>query len=176
MQKGAIIIRGVFVRAAVVAALAGVVVGIASAEPALASPADQSGAYQVDAAHDGSISDAGLAAPLTQAWSITLPSAASYPLIVNGTVFVIANGTLYALNQATGSTSWSRGVGSAVGLSYDRGRIFVVSSNGLLTAIDPATGSIDWSKQLPGQTSFSSAPTAANGIVYTGGAGSGGTV
>ncbi len=176
MQKGAIIIRGVFVRAAVVAALAGVLVGIAPAGQALASPADQSGAYQVDAAHDGSITDAGLAAPLTQAWSITLPAAASYPLIVNGTVFVIANSTLYALNQATGSTSWSRGVGSAVGLSYDLGRIFVVSSSGLLTAIDPAAGSIDWSKQLPGQYLFSSAPTAANGIVYTGGAGSGGTV
>ena len=58
MRKGAIIIRGVFVRAAVVAAVAGVVVGIASAGQALASPADQSGAYQVDAAHDGSIADA----------------------------------------------------------------------------------------------------------------------
>ena len=176
MQKGAIIIRGVFVRAAVVAAVAGVVVGIASAGPALASPADQSGAYQVDAAHDGSIADAGLAAPLTQAWSITLPAAASYPLIVNGTVFVIANSTLYALNQATGSTIWSHGIVGGPGLTYDQGRVFVLSSGGLLTAFDPATGSIDWSKQLPNQWSFTSAPTGLNGIVYTGGAGSGGTV
>lgn len=140
------------------------------------SPADQSGAYQVDAAHDGSIADAGLAAPLTQAWSITLPAAASYPLIVNGTVFVIANSTLYALNQATRSTIWSHGIVGGPGLTYDQGRVFVLSSGGLLTAFDPATGSIDWSKQLPNQWSFTSAPTALNGIVYTGGAGSGGTV
>lgn len=171
-------IRGVVVRAALVAAVAGAVAAIASAgQVALASPADQSGAYQVDAAHDGHISDAGLAAPLTQAWSITLPDAISYPLIVNGMVFVtVANNTLYALNQATGSTVWSRATGGAIGLTYDRGRLFVESYGGLLTALDPATGAIEWSKQLTGQTSFSSAPTAANGIVYTGGSGSGGVV
>jgi len=59
---------------------------------------------------------------------------------------------------------------------HNRGRVFVVIGSGLLTAFDPATGSIAWSKQLPGQWSFTSAPTGANGIVYTGGAGSGGTV
>jgi outer membrane protein assembly factor BamB len=145
---------------------------------AAAAAAGQADAYQQDAAHDGFVADAGLSAPLTQDWSITLPSAISYPLIVNGTVYVLtADGTLYALDQATGATVWSHGVGgSAPGLAYDGGQVYVADSSGLLTAFDAVTGSIAWSMQLPGQWSFSSAPTAANGMVYTGGAGSGGTL
>src|ERR1041385_801056 len=171
-------IRGFLTRAALVAAVVGTVAAIASAAPAApaAPPADQARAYQVDSAHDGYIADAGLSAPLTQAWSTTLPSASSYPLIANGMVFVTANATLYALNQATGSTIWSHGTGGGPGLAYDRGRVFVVTGNGLLTAFDAASGSIAWSLQLPGQYLFTAAPSAANGIVYTGGAGSGGTV
>jgi outer membrane protein assembly factor BamB len=169
------VIGRVLVRAALIVAVAGLVVGVAAGQ-ALASSADQARGYQLDSTHDGYIADAGLAAPLTQAWSITLPNPVSYPLIVNGMVFVTTNDTLYALNQATGGTMWSHGIGGGPGLAYDRGRIFVVTGSGLLTAFDPQSGSIDWSKQLPGQWSFSSAPSAANGIVYTGGAGSGGTV
>lgn len=169
-------IRRVLVRSALFTVLAGLIVGTAAAGQALASPSDQARAFQLDSTHDGYIADAGLTAPLTQAWSITLPNPASYPLIVNGRVFVTTNDTLYALNQATGSTIWSHGIGGGPGLAYDRGRVFVVSGSGLLTAFDPATGSVAWSKQLPGQWSFTSEPTAANGIVYTGGAGSGGTV
>lgn len=151
-----------------------------AASVALASPADQSVAYQLDAAHDGHISDAALATPLAQAWSVTLPGAISYPLIVNGMVFVTAaDKTLYALSQATGATVWSHAVGGTYpwsGLAYGRGRVFVVNNSGLLSAFDPVTGSIAWSKQLPGQYFFSSAPTAANGVVYVGGAGVGGTL
>jgi outer membrane protein assembly factor BamB len=168
-------IRGALRRTGLVLAVAGAVAAIATAG-ALASPGDQATGYQQDPAHDGFIADAGLAAPLTQAWSITLPAAPSYPLIADGMVFVTANNTLYALNHATGSTIWSHGTGGSVGLSYDGGRIFVVTSGGLLTAFDAASGSIDWSAQLPGQTSFSSGPSATNGIVYVGGAGVGGTL
>ena len=170
----------VFTRAALIAVLAGTVAAIASAAPALASPADQARAYQLDIAHDGNIADAGLATPLTQAWSTTLPGAISYPLIVNGMVYVTAaNDTLYALSQATGATVWSHAIGGTYfwsGLSYDRGRVCVVNTSGLLMAFNAVTGATAWSKQMPGQYSFSSAPTAANGIVYVGGAGSGGTV
>ena len=151
-----------------------------AASVALASAADQSVAYQLNAAHDGHISDAALATPLAQAWSVTLPGAISYPVIANGEVFVTAaDKTLYALSQATGATVWSHAVGGTFnwsGLAYDRGQVFVVNSSGLLTAFDPATGSTAWSKQLPGQFFFSSAPTAANGIVYVGGSGVGGTL
>src|SRR5262249_20279773 len=98
------------------------------------SPGDQSTAYQSDPAHDGHIADAGLSAPLSQAWSVTLPGAVSYPLIVNGMVFVTAaDQKLYALNQATGSTVWSHSVGGTYawsGLAYDRGQVFVLNTGG----------------------------------------------
>jgi len=135
-------------------------------------PADQATAYQLDATHDGYISDAGLTAPLAQAWSITLPSSVvSYPLIVNGTVFVTtADHTLYAINQATGTTIWSDAISGSIGLTYDRGQVFVLSGVGhVLSAFNAATGAIDWSETL-GTSNFNSAPTAVNGIVYVGGA------
>ena len=153
-----------------------VFVGAAAPSPP-AAPADEATAYQLDATHDGYMANAGLAAPLTQAWSIALPGA-SYPLIADGMVFVTSanNHTLYALNQATGATIWSHPIGGTGGLAYDRGRVFAVNNSGLLTAFDAAIGSIAWSEKLPGQWSFTSPPTAVNGIVYAGGAGDAGTV
>jgi len=54
--------------------------------------------------------------------------------------------------------------------------VFTVNYSGTLTAFNAATGATDWSRALPGQSAFTSPPTAADGYVYTGGAGSGGTV
>jgi outer membrane protein assembly factor BamB len=157
--------------------LAGLVL-TGSAAPSSSPPAaDEATAYQMDATHDGSIADAGLSAPLTQAWSVALPHTLSYPLVAEGMVFVESGNTLYALNQATGSTIWSHPTGrSGPGIAYDRGQVFVVNGSGLLSAFDAVTGALAWSQDLPGQWSFSSPPTASNGIVYTGGAGSGGTL
>ncbi len=169
-------------RSVLLVAMFAALVLVGKASPSTPPPpaADEATAYQMDATHDGSIADAGLTAPLTQAWSITLPDAVSYPLIADGMVFVTAkNRTVYGLDQATGSTVWSHPLGGAYawsGLAYDDGQVFVVNTSGLLTAFDASTGSIAWSAQLPGQFLFSSAPTAANGIVYTSGAGEAGTV
>lgn len=161
-------------------ALAAALLILCGAAAAQASPSDQSVAYQITPGHDGRMADAGLATPLAQAWAVTLPGATSYPLIVNGRVYVTAaDRTLYALNQATGATVWSHGMGGTYGwsaLAYDRGRVFTLNTDGLLTAFDAATGATAWSRSLPGQSSFSSAPTAADGVVYVGGAGSGGTL
>jgi outer membrane protein assembly factor BamB len=144
------------------------------------SPGDQATAYQLDSEHDGYMADAGLAAPLTQAWSDNFPDSVWYSLIVNGTVFITTgNKMVYALNQATGSTIWSHAVGGVYtwsGLTYDRGRVFVLDSSGVLTAFDATSGSVAWSEQLPGQYGFLSPPTARNGIVYATGDGAGGTV
>ena len=60
--------------------------------------------------------------------------------------------------------------------AYDSGKVFVVNFDGLMKAFDAASGSPLWSVNLPGQYAFTSAPTAVNGIVFIGGAGSGGTV
>ena len=132
---------------------------------------------QLNAAHDG-YQTASLATPLTKAWSVTLPGPVSYPLIVNGTVYVTArdagSGTsLYALNQASGTTLWSRQLGGSYywsALTYDAGQIFTINNSGLLSAFDAASGQTNWATSLPGYD-FTSAPTAANGDVYVGGDG-----
>jgi outer membrane protein assembly factor BamB len=82
-----------------------------------------------------------------------------------------------ALGQTNGATVWGPVVlsGSA-NAACDEGTVFVVTTDGLMQAFDGTTGHSMWSTQLVGQYSFSSPPTAANGLVYTGGAGSGGTL
>lgn len=144
---------------------------------------DQSVAYQLDAAHDGMQSET-ITAPLIQQWSDTLTGSVSYPLVVNGVVYVAAAtssnaDTLYAIRQATGTTLWTKSFSSTyawAALAYDAGQVFVISESGMLTAVNASTGVTAWSVVLPGQSMFSSAPTAADGQVFVGGAGSGGTV
>lgn len=151
---------------------------------ASASSSDQAVAYQLDPAHDGYQTADPITTPLSQPWSITLPGSISYPLIVNGVVYVTANAggsgtTLYALEQATGATLWSQplgGVNHVSGLVYDGGRVFTLNDSGVLTAYDASTGMADWSVTLPGETQFANPPSAGNGFVYAGGAGGGGTV
>ena len=153
---------------------------------ASATSTDQAVAYQLDPAHDGNQTGSPITAPLSLVWSVKLLGSISYPLIVNGVVYVTAgstaNGygtTLYALDQATGTTLWSQSLGGIYawsGLAYDAGQVFTVNYSGTLSAFNAATGAIDWSRSLPGQYAFSSPPTATDGYVYTGGAGSGGTV
>jgi outer membrane protein assembly factor BamB len=147
---------------------------------AQAASVDQATAYQLDPAHDGYQAGGGtITTPLSQAWSDTLSGNVSYPLVVNGVIYVAtANGTLYAIEQATGATLWSHTFSSSgeAGLTYDAGQVFTVSSSGTMAAFDAQTGATDWSVSLPGQSMFTSAPTAYDGVVYVGGAGGGGTV
>ena len=147
-------------------------------------PAAGAIAYQIDPAHSGATADP-VATPAA-AWSRDLGAPISYPLIAGGRVFVtVANtasyGTrLFALDATTGDTVWGPvslgGVYYWSGLAYDGGRVFTVNGDGVMSAFDAATGAQAWTTQLPGQYSFSSPPTARDGYVYTGGAGSGGTV
>jgi outer membrane protein assembly factor BamB len=143
-------------------------------------------AYQIGVSHNGYSGDTTILPPLAHRWSHTFTGPVSYPLIADGKVFVtvadtggISGSNLYALNQATGAILWSQPLGGTYNWSnaaYDAGRVFAVNSDGLMQAFDAATGSLDWSAKMPGQYLFSSPPTASGGIVYTGGAGSGGTV
>ena len=143
--------------------------------------------YQIAVDHSGVQTDAALTPPFAQRWSVDLGNAVSYPLIAAGKVFVTTAqgppgvyGTyLYALDQATGAIAWQQTIAGAYsfsGAAYDNGQVFVVNYNGLLQAFAAATGALAWSAQLPGQSAFTSPPSAANGVVYVGGAGSGGTV
>ncbi|MEK6335637.1 MAG: PQQ-binding-like beta-propeller repeat protein [Acidobacteriota bacterium] len=146
---------------------------------------DQARNYQINETHTGSSSSPGLTPPLKQKWSVNFSQSISYPIIADGRVFVTVRnasvyGTkLYALNGADGSTVWSFDLGGQYywsALCYENGRVFAINGSGLLRAFDGATGSVIWSRQLPGQYSFSSAPSVYQGVIYTGGAGSGGTV
>lgn len=148
-------------------------------------PSDQARMYQIDATHTGSVTSPGLTPPLKQKWSVNFGQSISYPIIADGKVFVTvrnasSSGTvLYALDGASGTTTWSFALGGNSwwsALCYENGRVFAVNGSGMLRGFDAAAGSVVWSRQLPGQNSFSSAPTVSQGVIYTGGAGSGGTV
>jgi outer membrane protein assembly factor BamB len=142
--------------------------------------------YQIGVDHAGIQNDAALTPPFAQRWSVDLGNTASYPVIAAGKVFVTTAqgppgvyGTyLYALDQATGAIVWQKtitGTYSFSAAAYDNGQLFVLNYDGLLQAFDAATGTLAWANKLS-QSSFTSPPAAANGVVYVGGAGSGGTV
>lgn len=74
---------------------------------------DQARNYQINETHTGSSSTPGLVPPLKQKWSVNFGQNISYPLIVDGKVFVtvrhasVYGTTLYALNAADGAIVWS---------------------------------------------------------------------
>ena len=151
---------------------------------------DESVAWQNNTVHDGFDPASPLMPPLTLKWSRDLSASGvdtiSYPLIAGGMVFVTtanSNGnygnTLVALDENTGMTIWSAdlpGTYFFANAAFDSGKVFVVNFDGLLKAFDAASGTPLWSVSLPGQYAFTSPPTATNGVVFAGGAGSGGTV
>lgn len=143
--------------------------------------------YQINARHDGSLADSAVGAPpLSQKWSRDLGGSVSYPVVAGGRVFVtVASpdgyGTvLHAVDAATGEDAWEPvdlgGTYWWSALAYGGGRLYAQNYDGVLSAFNPATGREIWSVSLPGQYSFSSPPTFSGGVVYTGGAGSGGTL
>ena len=156
----------------------------AVADPAVDSYA--SVAYQHDQAHDGDSADPSFVAPLTESWTMSLGGSAGYPLIADGRVFVTASGVpgsgsvLEARSLATGAVLWGpvtvSGTNGSVGIAYDAGQIFDVNRSGQVLAFDASTGTRNWTTQLANQWSFSSPPTAFDGTLYVGGAGSGGTL
>jgi outer membrane protein assembly factor BamB len=150
-------------------------------------------AYQVNPAHTGNQPTSKLKLPLTRAWSIDLVSlgaavgaVVSYPLIVDGRIFVTfqANrgAVIEALDLQSGHRIWGpQDMGDSrlttwANAAYDAGRVYVVNGNGLVAALDPATGATLWSKQMPDQYSISAPPTATGGMLFIGGAGEGGTI
>ena len=149
----------------------------AQARPGSVSDIDQAVTFQINLTHTGQQTGDTLVPPLTKMWSLAFTGAVSYPLIAEGKAFVtVANSGNYG---TSGTELWSKDISGTYywsNASYDAGKLFVVNFDGLLQAFDAPTGNFLWSVQLPGQYAFSSPPTATQGIVYTGGAGSGGTV
>ncbi|MBV9332723.1 MAG: PQQ-binding-like beta-propeller repeat protein [Candidatus Eremiobacteraeota bacterium] len=150
-----------------------------------ASPAEESVAYQVNPQHTGAVKR-GLRPPLKVVWSVNPNGnkAVGYPIVANGIVVVAAGSELIGIDATTGHKLWTQGAPGGyawVGAAYDNGSIFAIptaasGSTVDMYAFDQETGSPLWSAPAPGQSSFSSPPTASQGTVYTGGAGVGGTV
>src|SRR5205085_7989769 len=166
-------------------------VPLVSAPPAIATAAaapdpDVSVGYQVNALHDGNLDSGAEIPPLTKAWTRDLGGSVSYPVIADGRVFVTAptgggyGTSLYALDAVTGEDVWGPvdlgGLYFWSGLTYGQARVFSLTYSGILQAHDARTGAVEWAVALPGQYAFSSAPTYRAGLVFAGGAGSGGTV
>ena len=146
--------------------------------------------FQITPDHQGALYFPSMDPPLTQVWSTFLGGGVvSYPIIVGTRIFVVvgySNSVLYALDAGTGKVLWAQqapsGYGGWVGAAYDNGVLFAVPydvpglNNGAIFAYSAADGALLWRATLPGQSFFTSAPTAVNGVVYTSGAESGGTV
>ena len=150
------------------------------------APADAATTYQINSVHDG-VATTSMSAPLQKAWSRDLGATVSYPVVVNGRVFVVtpnANGSygtrLWALDANDGSVLWGPmslgGLYGFSGIAADGANVYTVTFGGLLTAFSQSTGAQVWSAQLPYQYAFTSPPTVRHGVVYVGGAGSGGTL
>ena len=159
---------------------------VTAATPAAGGPAE-SVAYQADAAHDGHVADPAVQTPLTKLWSRDFAgSTVSYPLVTGGRMFVTTQGTstltaaLYALDPSTGADLWGPlDIGSTygwTGLAAGGGEVYVLNFDGYLAAYSQATGHLDWITKLAGQYTFTSPPTYSDGVVYSTGAGSGGTL
>lgn len=139
--------------------------------------------YQIGIDHAGRLDDSTLKPPLRELWTTELGEGISYPLVAEGKTFVTVRHdenyptSIYALDASTGTISWFRELSDEpwANAAYDDGKVFVLTHDGTMQAFDADDGTELWSTDLPDQRSFSSEPTAAGGMVYTTGAGSGAT-
>jgi hypothetical protein len=148
-------------------------------------PSNDAVAFQINSQHSGAVSFDSVTLPPPGGWtSPDLGGTPSYALIANGKVYLTVatsgGSELVALDRATGAiVGGPVAITGAANAAYDGGSVFVISSTiGTAAQIDAYDGNLSpqWSTVLTGQYSFSSAPTAADGFVFTGGAGSAGTL
>lgn len=146
----------------------------ADVSPQFVGEGEDSVTYQINPTHTGAIDGPTVQLPLKVQWTASVGQFSTYPVIANGRVFV-GGSFVYALSAATGRMLWGKDE-SSIGTAYDHGELFSLSGSGLMSAFEARNGRSLWLTQMPGQYSFSSPPATGNGMVYTGGAGGGGTV
>jgi outer membrane protein assembly factor BamB len=149
---------------------------VLAATPALAAKEDAT-SYHVNPAHDGQAHFKTFKPKLTVKWSRNMGGTVSYPLIVDGVVYVTwvpHQGTKYgtelsALDLQTGAILWHQRIKGTYFISnatYDNGQIFVLNVDGQLRAFDAKTGAPGFSIHLGTEYSDESPPVAADGTVY----------
>jgi outer membrane protein assembly factor BamB len=150
-------------------ALAVLLLGGLAAAPEAGASETSAVASRMNAAHSGTLDAASPAPPLRLRWTRELDSPdtlypeLSYPLVVDGRVFIVAARTLHALSAETGATLWSVPLGRPATLAYDSGRL-IVGGGAWVRAYDAATGQLQWTRELE---TDECAPVAADGVVYT---------
>ncbi|MFJ4983314.1 PQQ-binding-like beta-propeller repeat protein [Streptomyces sp. NPDC088732] len=111
---------------------------------------------------------AGKKPQVKQVWAVSLGEKVSArPVVAGGTVYAGGeDGTVYALDAATGRTKWSYGAGSWKDASpaVDGGTVYVGGKDGSLYALDAATGRLKWKSFTP--FGVRSTPAVAGGAVY----------
>lgn len=148
-------------------------------------PSNDAVAFQINAQHSGAVSFNSVTLPPPGGWtSPDLGGTPSYALIANGKVYLTVatsgGSELVALDRATGAiVAGPVAITGSANAAYDGGSVFVISSTiGTAAQMDAYDGNLSplWSTVLTGQYAFSAAPTAADGFVFTAGAGSAGTL
>ena len=102
-------------------------------------------------------------------WQRLIGPTESSPLVARGRVFVGDwNGTVWALDAATGRTHWAmRTTGAIKGsLALSGKRLFIGNYAGEMLALQAASGRVLW--RSTGHGSFYSSPAVAYGRVYVG--------
>jgi hypothetical protein len=161
---------------------AGLLAGVlAASTPCFAATDTGSSTFQIDPAHDGSLTvSTPFAPPFKMHWSVDFGGPVSYPIVADNLVIVIADGPigphLTALDVATGKPVWQKLINADATFSYlasDSGTLFLSTYGGPLEAFTAATGKSLWATALPDESFFNFVPAAANGSVYASGNGSG---
>ncbi|HEX2916578.1 MAG TPA: FG-GAP-like repeat-containing protein [Chloroflexia bacterium] len=145
------------------------------------------GTYQINPALNGTITMPNFTPPLHKKWSVDLDGMygfVTYAVAAQHKVFALSStpnmgygSRLWALNPATGEVLWGPVKISHTyyygAMAYDNGRLFVLDDDGKLSAFEAVDGSFVWSvNSVGGFVGYDIAPpVAANGFVFTRGAG-----
>jgi polyvinyl alcohol dehydrogenase (cytochrome) len=112
------------------------------------------------------------AGSLRDAWTLDASGfVAGIPAVVDGTVYVLATGGMYALDSATGDVIWANDeIGGTSSPAYDDGALFINTFGATLVRLDAASGGEVWRAVIdphPNASGFSS-PVIARDLVIVG--------
>jgi outer membrane protein assembly factor BamB len=133
-------------------------------------------AYQVDAAHSGTLRfGTGFKPPLTLKWTRDLGLDVSYPIVARGNVYVTTGcpgsdytGQVVDLDLATGNTVWHKDYDvlyCRMNAAYDNGHLFVLGYDTMLRKFS-RSGELLWSTKLDDIYSSAMPPAAFGGQVF----------